>query len=84
MVSAHINLKVEKQLSKEKYMKNILKSRTIWDNGITAVVTILTFFQYTPNQELAEMLTGFLLVTSPLRNIIWRYLTTKAITFQKS
>jgi len=60
-------------------MKNALKSKTLWFNLLTIVVAIATFFQYTPNQDLAEQVTGYLLVIAPAVNLLLRFITDKGI-----
>ena len=60
-------------------MKSWYASKTVWFNGLTALVVVATFFGYTPNQELADQTTNFLLVSSPLVNMLLRFVTTRGV-----
>lgn len=60
-------------------MKNIFASKTIWWNLITVIVCVATFYGYTPDQALAQNVSGVMLVISPVINLILRYFTEKGI-----
>ena len=60
-------------------MKEWYQSKTFWFNVLTALITIATFFGYTPNQEIANQTTTYLLVIAPAVNLLLRYVTTKGI-----
>jgi len=60
--------------------KNIFLSRTIWFNILTIVVVGATLFGYTPNEALAENVSGILVALSPFINIALRYVTKSSVT----
>lgn len=60
--------------------KSIFRSKTFWYNVLTVVVGVATVFGYTPDQKLAEDVTGFLAAISPFVNILLRLRTTQPVT----
>ena len=60
-------------------MKEWYQSKTFWFNALTALITIFSFFGYTPNQEIADQTTTYLLVLAPAVNLLLRFVTTKGI-----
>lgn len=63
-------------------MKSWYKSKTVWFNILTVLVVVASFFGFTPNQELSEEVSGYLLVLSPLINLLLRFITTKGIVLK--
>mgnify|MGYP001558755394 CR=1 FL=1 len=63
--------------------KSLMKSKIVWFNGLTILVTLATFFGYTPNQELSGQVTTFLLLLAPVVNLLLRFITTQGLTFRK-
>lgn len=63
--------------------KSFIKSKIIWFNALTILVTLATFFGYTPDQELSGQVTIFLLLSAPVVNLLLRVITTQGLTFQK-
>lgn len=61
-------------------MKHWYQSKTIWFNLITILVVVATFFGYTPNQELADDITLFLITMSPAINFALRLITNKGVS----
>ena len=61
--------------------KSIFQSKTLWFNALTILVAAATFFGYTPNQEMAEGVTTYLLSLAPVVNIALRLVTKKAVRF---
>ena len=62
-----------------KAMKSILRSKTVWFNLLTIAVAIGTFFGWAPNQDLAEQVTGYLLVITPAVNLLLRFITDQGV-----
>lgn len=60
--------------------KSIIKSKVFWFNLLTIIVTAATFFGYAPDPEVAQNVTGNLLVASPIVNLILRFFTNKSVT----
>ena len=64
-------------------MKEWYLSKTVWFNVLTALVTIASFFGYTPNQEIANQTTTYLLVSAPVVNLLLRFVTTQGVRLWK-
>ena len=63
-------------------MKAFYKSKTFWFNGVTVLLTVLSFYGYTPNDALAQQVSSLLLVVSPVVNLALRLVTDKKITLK--
>lgn len=62
------------------FTKSWYQSKTIWFNLVTVIVTFATLYGYTPDIELSQKITAFLLVLAPVVNVVLRLFTTKAIS----
>lgn len=60
-------------------MKKIYQSKTFWFNALTLITVFATVFGYAPNQELADTVSGALVLVAPLVNILLRVVTDTAI-----
>lgn len=64
-------------------MKPYYQSKTLWLNGVTILVSVASFFGYVPNEALSQQVSTFLLVSSPLVNLILRLYTEQKLSFKK-
>lgn len=55
------------------------RSKTVWWNVITIIVTVAAIFGYQPNEEIATAVTTTVVALSPLVNLILRFVTKEAI-----
>lgn len=55
------------------------KSKTVWFNVLTIVVTVATIFGYQPNEEIQVALQTSLIALAPLVNLALRFLTKEPI-----
>ena len=60
-------------------MKSWYRSKTIWFNALTVLVTIATMYGYVPDQGLANKATMSLLAVAPIINVILRVITSTRI-----
>jgi hypothetical protein len=60
--------------------KKWYKSKTLWTNIVTGLVVIAAVFGVTPDEELAEQLTGILIIINPFVNMLLRATTDTALT----
>lgn len=67
---------------KKEVTKSALKSKTIIFNVLTVLIVIATFMGYTPNQELAELVSQILIGLAPLINIVLRFVTKEPISIK--
>jgi energy-converting hydrogenase Eha subunit C len=63
-------------------MKPLLKSKVVWVNFITVVVSVAAFFDVNVDPTLAEETATFLLLVSPLINIVLRFFTKEKLTIK--
>lgn len=61
-------------------MKKWYQSKTIWFNSLTIIVAFATFMGYTPNEQLANDVTGVLLISAPVINMVLRAITKKEVS----
>ena len=59
--------------------KSFWKSKVLWFNALTVIITLASFFGFSPNQELADTVAKTLLGLSPLVNLLLRFVTTRPI-----
>lgn len=55
------------------------QSKTVWFNGLTALIVIATFFGFVPNQELAGQISTALIALAPFINLFLRFITKQPI-----
>lgn len=60
-------------------MKSIYQSKTVWVNSITILVAVAAYFGVNPDVELLDKTASFLVLISPLVNLILRFYTDKKI-----
>jgi cytochrome bd-type quinol oxidase subunit 1 len=59
--------------------KSWYASKTVWFNVLTVVFAIASAHGWTPNAELAESISVFILAVSPIVNLLLRFITKQPI-----
>lgn len=62
--------------------KSFWKSKTVWFNLITVLVTVASYFGYTPDQQVADNTAGMLLILGPVVNVLLRFMTKHELTLK--
>ena len=62
-------------------MKNWLRSKTIWFNGLVILVAVLNFYGVAPSPEVTNDISNILLAVTPAVNFVLRFVTDRGIKF---
>ena len=60
--------------------KPFYTSKTFLFNALTIIIAVASFYGFTPDQELTNQVAAYLVLLSPIINLILRYFTKKPIT----
>ena len=59
-------------------------SKTLWFNGLTIIVAVATYFGWTPDQSLFQLVSHVLVAVAPAVNMMLRLYTHRPVTFSPS